>query len=145
VSQRVFRRGGSCLLEVLIAATLVALGVLAVLRAWLVARDQARHAHTRAVLSSLNASLTVYRCEWGCTPPGSNADMVVVLTTRGSMGICFSMTGKKVNDKGELLDAWGTPFMYVGDSKRQTKRWRLYSFGPNQKDDLGEGDDVTVR
>jgi hypothetical protein len=44
------------------------------------------------------------------------------------------------DDKGNYLDAWGTPFRV----KVLPNKWKVIvkSFGPNKKDDNGLGDDI---
>ncbi len=47
---------------------------------------------------------------------------------------------------GQLIDSWGTPFVYVsvngGSPKHRERSYDLYSFGPNIADDSGAGDDI---
>lgn len=144
MSERFIRRGGSCLLEILVASVLVALGFLAMYRAWLNVRTRTQSAHTQAALSSLSAAIALYRSDWSMVPTGTNADLVRALTTTTRRGGYFSITCLRINAGGELLDGWGNPYIYVSISERDRVTARLYSCGPNGKDDSGAGDDLNA-
>ena len=88
-------------------------------------------------------------------PDGDNAAMVRSLTTKPEENRDpFVTFGEKELDKeGRLLDSWGNPFVYRNhlkdwpknkDDKRAHNKQGadIYSFGPDGKDDGGEGDDI---
>lgn len=141
MSQRFVRRGGSCLLEILIAGVLIILGFFAVFKGWVSVRHRARCAHTQAVLSSLSTSIALYKADWSVVPAGANADLMRALTTADRRGPYFTPSHQKLSGKGELLDVWGNPFQYVGEGRSGRK---LYSCGPNGKDEGGGGDDISA-
>ena len=145
MSERIFRRGGSCLLEILIASILVVLCSLLVMRVWVNMRGQAKCRHAEAVLSSLSVALSLYCSDWAGAPMGSNAEMVCALSAKTRRGPYLSVSAKKLNAKGELLDTWGNPFVYVCPVDRRKDLFRLYSCGPDGKDDSGQGDDIAAR
>jgi hypothetical protein len=58
----------------------------------------------------------------------------------GSERPYYSVDARRVKD-GRILDPWGRPYVY----KRTVDGALVYSFGPNGRDEEGEGDDVTRR
>ncbi|MCG3149285.1 MAG: hypothetical protein PCFJNLEI_02745 [Verrucomicrobiae bacterium] len=44
-----------------------------------------------------------------------------------------------VNDRGEFLDPWGTPYQII-----LQPQMRVYSCGPNKTDEHGQGDDLAA-
>jgi len=45
--------------------------------------------------------------------------------------------------EGAVLDVWGSPCRYLNPSRHGKQPVEVYSFGPNRKDEDGEGDDIT--
>jgi len=45
-------------------------------------------------------------------------------------------------EKREILDPWGSPYIYTVPSLDKDKFFSLYSVGPNKIDEKGSGDDI---
>lgn len=48
-----------------------------------------------------------------------------------------------VDGRNPFIDSWGNKFVYLYPARKGGKPFELYSFGGNEKDDDGEGDDIT--
>jgi hypothetical protein len=66
------------------------------------------------VLDNCRVVIHHYNDTFGENPIGSNAEIVAALTGKNSRQINFirADAGLRLNDQGELLDGWGTPFFF---------------------------------
>jgi hypothetical protein len=56
---------------------------------------------------------------------------------------CYEFRSDEVNDKGQLVDRWGHPYVYIHPGKFYKSEFDLCSVGPNGVDEGGKsGDDV---
>lgn len=103
---------------IVIAIAVVAAGVLWVSTAVNKLQVQARNDKFNTDIQSLFDALQQYKEYTGGYPVGSNADIAKALKGRNAKNV-FIVVGRKseVNDKGEFLDPWGTPYrFYFSDS-----------------------------
>ena len=128
-----------------IAVTLVGVAVttdmlLRSRRAW---SDGERRGSSQAFVQDLSVALKAYDTDYGRYPPGPNAAMVRALTPKGPKGIAFySFRPDQISASGEFLDPWSRPYIYESGNPRPG--FRLYSVGPNGKDEGGAGDDIMI-
>jgi len=48
-----------------------------------------------------------------------------------------------VNAEGEIIDSWGNPLVYINLEQKGGKGFLIYSYGPNEIDEKGQGDDIS--
>lgn len=65
-------------------------------------------------------------------------ELLPLLDTDDILHLAIAAGDKNVLS-GVYRDAWGMPVLLVRQSEEQ---WQLVSFGPNRRDDNGEGDDI---
>jgi hypothetical protein len=100
-------------------------------------------AHTPATvaLDSLRTTFRQYNAMYGGNPVGSNPEIARALNGDNPKHVRFSIAdGNRINDKGELVDVWGTPYFFHQLSANQTE---IRSAGPDQK--MWSSDDVVIR
>lgn len=111
----------------------------------------AKPALCKALIEQLVAAANTHESDWAFFPASGNANLVKTLQKAGPKKTpYFEFPKDLLNDKGEILDPWGRPFVYVNNLdksappgwKARTKLVDLYSFGPDGKDNQGGGDDI---
>lgn len=116
-------------------------------------KDKEKRAAGAALLIQLTKAAESYELDHAVYPTSGNANLVKALRTKeGKARPYFEFAKDQLNEKGEVLDPWGRPLVYVNNTDRSApKEWTpvrkssfdLYSFGPDGKDDKGKGDDLT--
>ncbi len=116
---------------------LLIIGVIAVLftAGWIVkvattVQAKARNAKLSADLDSLFDGLQTYKENVGSYPTGANAEIAKALTGQNAKKVIIRV-GRKIdqNNKGEFIDAWGTPLrFYFSDNSILIR-----SAGPNMR------------
>ena len=79
-----------------------------------------------------------YHTVMGENPVGTNAEiMKAVMGGNPKQAILGPIEGQQINDKGELIDQWGTPFFF---HQLSGNHMEIHSAGPDKvmgtKDDL---------
>jgi len=65
------------------------------------------------VLDKARVVIGNYRAAFGENPVGTNPEITAALTGKNSKQINFvAGSGLRVNEKGEMVDAYGTPFFF---------------------------------
>lgn len=78
---------------------------------------------------------------FGGNPTGTNAEIVRALTGENEAHATYlPQELRRLNDQGELLDQWGTPYFFHSDSATETE---VRSAGPDQK--MWTADDVVAK
>lgn len=116
------------------------------------ATSAAKSAECEAMIEQLFAAAKFYELDWAVYPASGNPSLVKALQKAGPKKASYYAFPKDLlNDKGEVLDPWGRPLVYINNQdKSAPKDWKarhtrgvdLYSFGPDGKDNQGGGDDV---
>jgi hypothetical protein len=57
----------------------------------------------------------------------------------------LSLSQKRFNTEGAYLDPWGSPYQVLHPGRASSSWVEVLSWGSNQKDDGGQGDDVPVQ
>jgi hypothetical protein len=79
---------------------------------------------------ALGTALEEYREEFGHYPEGTSGEIMRALRGGNEKGrIFFDCPREALNDHGELLDPWGTPFRITYDPALKTPH--IHSAGPN--------------
>jgi len=115
------------------------------------AKELARISAFRVQLADIRVAIKAYETDYGAYPPAPGAALVRALSTPGPRGLpYYDFSRCEKSESGELLDFRGHPVVYQrvesGASSPPGTRvpaFRLYSVGPNGKDEGGAGDDVT--
>lgn len=92
-------------------------------------RTELRTAEINSDVDDLFYALQKYKEYTGTFPPGNNADVVKALSGGNSQRVIVDIGRRKnLNDKGEVVDPWGTPFRiyFSGDGIL------IRSAGPNR-------------
>ena len=104
-------------------------GVLCVAKAWTPKRVDPKILKFNADADNLILGLQQYREFVGTFPTGNNTTVAKALLGRGDKKVLILAARKSdMNDKGEILDSWGTPLrFYFSDSEVMIR-----SAGPNR-------------
>ena len=94
------------------------------------------------VLDNARVLIHNYAAQFGENPVGNNAEITAALTGNNpkQANLLRADSGLRVNEKGELLDAWGTPFFF---HQLAADRMEIRSAGEDKK--LGTLDDQVTR
>ncbi len=79
-----------------------------------------------------------YHANFGECPPETPGQWERVLEGKQYIALDHSRFDKQ----GRLCDPWGQPYRYLNPARHGKQPAELYSFGPNGKDEDGEGDDI---
>jgi hypothetical protein len=95
----------------------------------------------QAVVDSLALNIRQYQLRFGGNPVGTNAEIVRELTGGNQKGATYLPSGlKRLNDQGELIDEWGTPYFFHQES---SERMEIRSAGSDRV--LWTADDIVAR
>ena len=90
----------------------------------------AHAAEVRELAHGLELALLNYRRDHGKFPEGSEGEIVSALRAPNEKGVPYlDLPPAAVNDHGEMLDPWGTPFRITFDEKRNLPK--IHSAGSN--------------
>jgi hypothetical protein len=107
------------------------------------AKTASRVSASRAMIQDLAVALKAYETDFGVYPPPGNACLVRALETHGPKDVpYYQFRDEEMNARHEWLDYWKHPFVYELPAGG---KFRLYSWGPNGKDENGAGDDIVYR
>jgi hypothetical protein len=107
------------------------IGVLLVAKAWTptTRRGDAKVAQFNEIADSLILGIQQYREFTGSYPMGSNVQVAKALLGQGEKKVLILAVRKApINDKGEILDPWGTPLQFYFGNNEVLIR----SAGPNK-------------
>jgi hypothetical protein len=93
------------------------------------------------VVQNVSRAIRQYGEMFGGNPVGNNEEITAELSGKNPKHINFISTdaGMRVNDNGELVDPWGTPYFFHQLSGADTE---IHSAGPDRK--LWTADDIVV-
>jgi hypothetical protein len=92
-------------------------------------------------MESVKFFIRDYRAALGGNPVGNNAEITKALMGGNRSMTKFVMPGdSRVNDKGELVDPWSTPYFFHALS---AKEMEIHSAGPDKR--MWTGDDIVLR
>ena len=92
----------------------------------------ARGGEVRQLSRALIAALLNYRKEYGQFPEGGAGEIMSALRGKNEKEVVFiDPPPTALNDLGEMLDPWGTPFRITFD--KTSNMPKIHSAGPNQK------------
>lgn len=133
------KRAAFTLLELLIV-----LGILGVIAAMVVpnllgSQKKANILATESSIHGLEQALKLYAVgNKGVYPSGDSEVIETLMSTTDEDGNAIDPLLES-----QPLDAWGKPLMYeYPNTKAETTKPAIWSFGPDQTDDQGEGDDI---
>ena len=117
---------------IIIGLVTLAAGVLWCGRAWNTLKVNARTAKFNDDVENLFVGLQKFKEHVGVYPMGSNAEVVKAMNGQNQKNVII-LVGRKteVNEKGEIVDPWGTPLrIYFSDAGALVR-----SAGPNRRFD----------
>ena len=86
----------------------------------------------RQLARALETALLEYRKEMGRFPAGGADEILSALRGKNDKGQSFiEIPQTAVNEQGEMLDPWGTPFEITFDEQRRIPK--IHSAGPNRE------------
>lgn len=159
------RSSGFTIVELVVVMTIILILAGLITGAAQKAKERAMVAQTRAMISGLETALGMFQTDLGGYPTGTNAQLVINLTTLGGTYVIVPTTyttttvagwsGPYMNFKqgevvgGTVRDAWARDFHYTNPGTAHaggpdyTTYIDIYSDGPNRTDNAGGGDDVS--
>jgi hypothetical protein len=95
-----------------------------------------------AVMENLRGAFRLYSSRFGGNPVGTNPEITKALSGGNPKQAVFLQAedGLRVNDRGELIDPWGTPFFLHQLSGAEME---IHSAGPDRV--LWTGDDLVTK
>ena len=94
--------------------------------------ETARGSEVAQLSRALIAALLNYRKEYGQFPTGEAGEIMAALLGKNEKATVFiEPPPMSMNDLGELLDPWGTPFRITFD--KVSGMPKIHSAGPNRK------------
>jgi len=96
----------------------------------------------QAVIENMRSSFRNYQSIFGGNPVGTNPEITKALNGDNSKHAKFVHPddGLRINERGELIDSWGTPFFF---HQLSAKEMEIHSAGPDRV--MWTGDDLVVR
>jgi len=90
----------------------------------------------------MRSSFRDYQSIFGGNPVGTNPEITKALNGDNPKHSTFVHPddGLRINDRGELIDSWGTPFFFHQLSAREME---IHSAGPDRV--MWTSDDIVVR
>lgn len=85
-----------------------------------------------AVLQNMRSAVRDYSGRFGGNPVGNNREITARLNGGNSKQVVFlkEEDGMRINERGELVDNWGTPFFFHQISATEME---IHSAGPDRK------------
>ena len=95
-----------------------------------------------AVLENLRSVFRQFSTRFGGNPVGSNSEITATLNGENpkQVGFLNPEDGLRINDQGELIDNWGTPFFFHQLSRTEME---IRSAGPDRK--MWTRDDLVIK
>ena len=96
----------------------------------------------QTVLENLRSAFRQYHLRFGANPVGDNAEISASLNGRNARQAVFVNPddGLRLNERGELVDNWGTPFFFHQLSGSEME---IYSAGPDRR--MWSRDDLVLK
>lgn len=93
------------------------------------------------VIENMRTTIRQYGTMFGGNPVGTNPEITGALQGQNPKGINFlKPDGNRVNDQGELVDAWGTPYFFHQLSRTEME---IRSAGPDRV--MYTADDLVIK
>jgi hypothetical protein len=111
-------------------------------RAAIATTNEAETLPPLTVLDKARVAIHNYNATFGENPIGTNPEITAALTGKNPKQLNFVTpeSGLRVNDKGELVDAYGTPFFF---HQLSAKEMEIHSAGMDRK--MWTFDDLVTR
>ena len=95
-----------------------------------------------AVLENMRSVFRQYSARFGGNPVGDNREITAALNGGNPKQVMFinSEDGLRLNERGELIDNWGTPFFFHQLSGTEME---IHSAGPDRK--MWTPDDLVIK
>jgi hypothetical protein len=94
------------------------------------------------VMENMRAVFRRYSSRFGGNPVGVNRDITAALNGGNSRQVVFinPEDGLRINEQGQLVDNWGTPFFFHQLSRAEME---IHSAGPDRK--MWTADDLVIK
>jgi hypothetical protein len=94
------------------------------------------------VLENMRSLFRQYSSRFGGNPVGTNPEITATLTGNNPGHVVFLKPedGMRLNERGELIDNWGTPYFFHQLSRTEME---IHSAGPDRK--MWTSDDLVIR
>jgi hypothetical protein len=95
-----------------------------------------------AVLQNMRGAIQDYSARFNGNPVGNNREITARLNGGNPKQVVFLKTedGMRINERGELVDNWGTPFFFHQISATEME---IHSAGPDRK--MWTSDDLVLK
>ncbi|MFH0839325.1 MAG: type II secretion system protein GspG [Candidatus Omnitrophota bacterium] len=133
------------LIELIVVMAIILILAGAVSGAAQFARKKGIVAKAKGAIASLETALSMYESDCGVFPPSGNANMVTGLAgpsaQAGWNGPYMQFRSSELSG-GLFIDPWGNAYVYTNPGTHNTVTFDIYSFGPNENNESGAGDDI---
>jgi hypothetical protein len=94
------------------------------------------------ILENMRTTLRQYNLRFGENPVGDNAEITAALTGKNPKHVVFlnAEDGLRLNDKGQLVDNWNTPYFFHQLSRTEME---IHSAGPDRR--MWTADDLVLK
>jgi hypothetical protein len=94
------------------------------------------------VMENVRSAFRQYSSRFGGNPVGTNPEITAALNGNNPRQVVFLKPedGLRVNERGELVDSWGTPLFFHQLSRTEME---IHSAGPDRK--MWTADDLVIR
>ncbi len=141
------KKSGFTLIELLVVIAIITILAGMIVSGAQQARKRGAITKTKALLATIETSISMYEVDMGVYPASGNKNLVAALRDDpGEVdwnGPYMRIKENELNEEGEYMDAWGEAFVYVNPGVHNEYSYDLHSMGPNGKGDGGEKDDIT--
>lgn len=94
------------------------------------------------LLENMRSTIQQYSARFGGNPVGNNQEITAALNGDNPTQVVFlnPEDGLRINDRGELIDNWGTPFFFHQLSRTEME---IHSAGPDRR--MWTRDDLVIK
>mgnify|MGYP003566017335 CR=1 FL=1 len=132
------RQHGFTLMEIMLVVIIIGILAAAVIVNLEGMSTEARITQAQADIAAIKTQLGLFEMKFGHYPTDEEGGLLALVERPDSIP---EEKWRKFNAKDEVpIDPWDQPYIYRIDS--ETRKYVLYSMGPNSEDESGEGDDV---
>ncbi|MBU1006394.1 MAG: type II secretion system major pseudopilin GspG [Candidatus Omnitrophica bacterium] len=141
------KKRGFTLIELLVVIAIITILGGMVMGGAQQARKRGAITKVKAQIATIETAISMYETDIGDYPGTDNKSLVLALKEDIGdpdwSGPYMKIKENELDDNGEYMDAWGSPFVYVNPGTHNDYSYDLYSLGPDGQGDGSGKDDIT--